>query len=94
MAPAISNTRLLLVFTNTISASGGRALLQARGLWLEQPISNIHQTPRAYNLLGRAQPVIPPVIPPNLYNVNEHISLGSPGKLIMGGRLPGPPIIR
>ena len=28
------------------------------------------------DLLGRAQPVIPP----NLYSVNEHNSLGSPGK--------------
>ena len=28
-------------------------------------------------LLGRAQPVIPP----NLYDVNEHNSLGSPGKI-------------
>ena len=33
---------------------------------------------KRYSLLGRAQPVIPP----NLYlYVNEHNSLGSPGKL-------------
>ena len=30
-----------------------------------------------YRLLGRAQPVIPP----NLYYVNEHNSLGSPGNV-------------
>ena len=30
-----------------------------------------------YFLLGRAQPVIPP----NLYSINEHNSLGSSGKL-------------
>ena len=38
---------------------------------------------RSSVLLGRAQPVIPP----NLYNVNEHNSLGSPGKLLQAQEL-------
>ena len=53
----------LRVLRDALVSQRGRALLQARGLWLEQ----------LAELLGRAQPVIPP----NLYsNVNEHNSLG------------------
>ena len=43
--------------------------------WLLEHSSNQQQKPSRMQLLGRAQPVIPP----NLY-VNEHNSLGSSGK--------------